>query len=57
VINVVLTVASQQAGPAFYGYGFSLSTAVTSIAGLLVTTRKLDRLEMHTFMRAGRAMA
>jgi uncharacterized membrane protein len=57
VINVVLTVASQQAGPAFYGYGFSLSTAVTSIAGLLVTTRKLDRLEMHTFMRAGRAAA
>jgi uncharacterized membrane protein len=50
--NVVLTVASQAAGPAFYGYGFALSTAVTSIAGLLVTSRKLDRLEMHTFMVA-----
>ena len=54
-INVVLTVASQQAGPAFYGYGFTLSTTVTSIAGLLVTSRKLDRLEMNTFMRARRA--
>jgi len=52
-INVVLTIASQQAGPAFYGYGFSLSTTVTSIAGLLITSRKLDRLEMNTFMRAG----
>jgi uncharacterized membrane protein len=51
-LNVVLTVASQVAGPAFYGYGFALSTAVTSIAGLLVTSRKLDRLEMHTFMLA-----
>jgi polysaccharide biosynthesis protein PelG len=52
-LNVVLTVASQQAGPAFYGYGFTLSTTVTSIAGLLLTSRKLDRLEMNTFMRAG----
>lgn len=52
VINVVLTIASQAAGPAFYGYGFALSTTVTSIAGLLVTSRKLDRLEMQTFMLA-----
>jgi len=51
-INVALTIASQAAGPAFYGYGFALSTTVTSIAGLLVTSRKLDRLEMHTFMLA-----
>ena len=51
-LNVVLTIASQAAGPAFYGYGFALSTAVTSIAGLLVTARKLDRLEMQTFMLA-----
>jgi len=50
--NVALTIASQVAGPAFYGYGFALSTAVTSIAGLLVTSRKLDRLEMNTFMLA-----
>jgi len=50
--NVALTIASQVAGLAFYGYGFALSTAVTSIAGLLVTSRKLDRLEMNTFMLA-----
>jgi uncharacterized membrane protein len=51
VVNVVLTIASQYAGPAFYGYGFTLSTTVTSIVGLLVTSRKLDRLEINTFMR------
>ena len=51
-VNVALTIASQHAGPAFYGYGFTLSTAVTSIAGLIVTSRKLDRLEINTFMRS-----
>ena len=51
VLNVALTIASQYAGPAFYGYGFTLSTTVTSIVGLLVTSRKLDRLEINTFMR------
>jgi uncharacterized membrane protein len=51
VLNAVLTVATQHAGPRFYGYGFALSTAVTSLAGLLVVSRKLDRLEADTFMR------
>jgi uncharacterized membrane protein len=51
VLNVVLTIASQYAGPAFYGYGFTLSTTVTSIVGLLITSRNLDRLEITTFMR------
>jgi polysaccharide biosynthesis protein PelG len=56
-VNVILTVASQYAGPAFYGYGFTLSTTITSIAGLLITSRKLDRLEMVTFMRPHAAPA
>jgi uncharacterized membrane protein len=51
VVNVSLTIASQHAGPAFYGYGFTLSTTITSIVGLLFTSRKLDRLEVDTFMR------
>jgi uncharacterized membrane protein len=51
VLNAVLTVATQHAGPPFYGYGFALSTAITSLVGLLVTSRKLDRIEADTFMR------
>jgi len=52
-LNAILTAASQHAGPAFYGYGFALSTAITSLVGLLVASRKLDRLETDTFMRVG----
>jgi len=51
-LNAALTIATQHAGPPFYGYGFALSTAITSLAGLLVASRKLDRLETDTFMRA-----
>jgi uncharacterized membrane protein len=52
LLNAALTIATQHAGPPFYGYGFALSTAITSLAGLLVASRKLDRLEADTFMRA-----
>ncbi|HXJ23618.1 MAG TPA: exopolysaccharide Pel transporter PelG [Polyangia bacterium] len=52
-LNAVLTVATQHAGPPFYGYGFAISTAITSLVGLLVASRKLDRLEADTFMRVG----
>ena len=51
VLNAALTVATQHAGPPFYGYGFALSTALTSLIGLLLTSRALDRLEADTFMR------
>ena len=51
VLNAALTVATQHAGPPFYGYGFALSTALTSLIGLLLTSRALDRLETDTFMR------
>ncbi len=51
-LNAALTIATQHAGPPFYGYGFALSTAVTSLVGLLIASRKLDRLEADTFMRA-----
>ncbi len=50
-LNAILTFATQHAGPPFYGYGFALSTAITSLIGLLVASRKLDRLEADTFMR------
>lgn len=51
LLNAGLTVAAQHAGPPFYGYGFALSTAIISLVGLLVASRKLDRLEADTFMR------
>ena len=51
LLNAALTVATQHAGPSFYGYGFALSTSITSLVGLLVVSRKLDRLETDTFMR------
>jgi uncharacterized membrane protein len=51
LLNAGLTIATQHAGPPFYGYGFALSTALTSIVGLLLTSRALDRLEADTFMR------
>lgn len=51
-LNAILTLATQHAGPPFYGYGFALSTAVTSLVGLLLASRQLDRLEANTFMRA-----
>jgi uncharacterized membrane protein len=51
LLNATLTVATQHAGPPFYGYGFALSTAITSLVGLLVASRRLDRLEADTFMR------
>lgn len=51
VLNAALTIATQHAGAPFYGYGFALSTALTSLIGLLVTSRALDRLEADTFMR------
>lgn len=55
VLNVVLTVASQQLGPAYYGYGFAVATTVTSVVGLSLTSRRLARLEYQTFMLQGRS--
>jgi uncharacterized membrane protein len=48
--NVVLTIVTQTLGPATYGYGFAVSVALTAIAGLIVLSRKLERLEYQTFM-------
>jgi uncharacterized membrane protein len=49
--NLALTLLSQQLGPRFYGFGFALSAAVTSLVSLSALSRKLDRLEYETFMR------
>lgn len=49
--NIGLTLLTQLLGPEAYGYGFAVSVALTAIAGLLLLSRKLERLEYETFMR------
>lgn len=50
LINVVLTSVSIMLGPQFYGYGFALSTIITSVVGLFWLSKQFDDLEYETFM-------
>jgi uncharacterized membrane protein len=50
VLNLGLTLLSQLLGPAFYGYGFAASVAVTSFVGIVLLSRLFGRLEYETFM-------
>ncbi len=49
-VNIGATLATQYLGPSFYGYGFAIAVALTSVLGLAILSRKLDRLEYETFM-------
>ena len=49
-VNIGATLATQYLGPSFYGYGFATAVALTSVLGLAILSRKLDRLEYETFM-------
>lgn len=48
--NLIFTLVTQQLGPTWYGFGFAGSALVASGAGLLLLSRKLERLERDTFM-------
>lgn len=48
--NLVLSIASQHLGPRFYGFGFLLAAAFTSLVSMAVLSRKLGRLDYETFM-------
>ena len=50
VSNAGLTLLTQRLGPVYYGYGFACAVSLTSLTGLALLTRKLDRLEYETFM-------
>ena len=50
VSNIIFTFITLQLGPQFYGYGFALSLVLTSLIGLALLSKKLDRLEYETFM-------
>jgi uncharacterized membrane protein len=48
--NLTFSIASQHLGPRFYGFGFLVATALTSLVALAALSRKLDRLDYETFM-------
>ncbi len=48
--NTVLTIATQNIGPAFFGYGFVISTVVATLVGLVILNRRVFDLEYETFM-------
>ena len=49
-INVFLSLLSVRLGVRFYGYGFAIAAAVTSLLGLVLLSRRFDRLEFATFV-------
>jgi len=50
VSNIAFTLLSQYLGPAFYGYGFALSVVLTTLVGMVVVSKRLNRLVYETFM-------
>jgi uncharacterized membrane protein len=51
VSNASLTWLTQRMGPEFYGYGFALAMALTSLAGLILLSLTFQHLVRDTFMR------
>lgn len=49
-LNLVLSLVTQHLGPRFYGFGFLVAAAFTSLVALSVLSRKLERLDYETFM-------
>jgi uncharacterized membrane protein len=49
--NASLTYLTQRMGPEFYGYGFAIAMAITSLAGLVALSRTFQHLVRDTFMR------
>ena len=48
--NFALTWWSQQLGPSFYGYGFTVSIILTALIAMVILNRVLKDLEYETFM-------
>jgi len=51
VSNASLTWLTQRMGPEFYGYGFAIAMAITSLVGLVALSRTFQHLVRDTFMR------
>lgn len=48
--NIIFTLLTQYFGPTFYGFGFAGAVLLTTIAGLIILSRRLDKLMYETFM-------
>jgi polysaccharide biosynthesis protein PelG len=48
--NIIFTWMSLQLGPNFYGYGFAVSVLIVVLAGFVMMSRTMARLEYETFM-------
>ncbi|MDQ7043609.1 MAG: exopolysaccharide Pel transporter PelG, partial [Sulfurimonas sp.] len=48
--NTVLTLVSIDLGPAYFGYGYTVSLLIVFIASLAVIRNEMDRLDYETFM-------
>ncbi|MBL1243087.1 MAG: exopolysaccharide Pel transporter PelG [Sulfurimonas sp.] len=48
--NTVLTLISIDLGPAFFGYGYTVSLLIVFITSLAVIRNEMDRLDYETFM-------
>jgi len=51
ITNALFSWMSIQLGPAWYGYGFGLSMALTALIGVLLLMREMEKMEFRTFMR------
>lgn len=50
VSNLLLTLLTQYLGPTFYGYGFAVAVVLTTLVGLSIVSRRLDKLVYETIM-------
>lgn len=50
VSNIVFTLLSQYMGPMFYGYGFAGAVVLSTLAGMFIISKRLDKLMYETFM-------
>lgn len=48
--NFALTLLTQLLGPTFYGYGFAGAVVLTTLVGLSIISRRLDKLVYETIM-------
>jgi uncharacterized membrane protein len=51
VTNALFTLVSFGGGPAVYGMGYAVSSALTLFVGLALLARSFEKLEYHVFMR------
>ena len=48
--NILFTLLSQVMGPIFYGYGFAGAVVLSTLVGMYILSRRLDKLMYETFM-------